>query len=517
MRIRISKTWLLRVVALGILVVAANMACSAECRFAPDGPGRMLTYRFDPQVSDTATILHVTLTFQGNAAGAETIELPDHWGDGAARRAMSNLHPLSDGTSLSTGPTADSEIVRYTPNAPVVVGYDLAKDWTGAFLNPLQFHPVVMAEYIEINGSNGLVHPKLNNLDPVTVHFDWRELPAGWTLASSFGASQDAAERCQSYTGTWEAVDRALFAAGDFRLRRFEVHGQPVVLAIRGQWTFTDDEAVATLRKVMGVVRDFWQDYDFSYFLVTLKPYDVDHGTSDGSAYTNAFWMYMSRLDPLSGVLPTLAHEHFHAWNTPRMGEETEGQAKIDWFHEGFTDYYGNTLVYQAGLVTLPDYLRFVNRDLRDYPASTSPYVRGSIIALWLDAEISKESDGKSSLRNVMLDMVRHRNEPLVNSRILATIDHYLSPELGAQLQDVVEHGVVPQLPTGALGPCARLSIDEVATFDLGFDYDASKAAGKIIGVRTAGPAFTAGLRDGQLLIKKSVWHDQPDKQVVFT
>src|SRR5207244_3123181 len=74
------------------------------------------------------------------------------------------------------------------------------------------------------------------------------------------------------------------------------------------------------IQKTIGVVRDFWKDDQFPYFLVTLKPYDRDSGSSDGSAFTNAFWMYVSRKDSLAGRLSQLAHESFHAWNPHRMG-----------------------------------------------------------------------------------------------------------------------------------------------------------------------------------------------------
>jgi predicted metalloprotease with PDZ domain len=117
--------------------------------------------------------------------------------------------------------------------------------------------------------------------------------------------------------------------------------GRPVILAVRGQWKFTDDEATAQISQVIGTVRAFWHDNNFPYFLVTLKPYDRDHGESDGGAFTNAFWMYVSRLDSLGGLLPQLAHESFHAWDPMRMGGQFGSDSEVNsikWFGEGPTD-----------------------------------------------------------------------------------------------------------------------------------------------------------------------------------
>jgi hypothetical protein len=66
-----------------------------------------------------------------------------------------------------------------------------------------------------------------------------------------------------------------------------------------------------------------------------------------GSEFTNAFWMYVSRQDSFADRLPQLAHESFHAWNPHRMGLRPNGEP-IDWFTEGFTDYYLETIDVEA-------------------------------------------------------------------------------------------------------------------------------------------------------------------------
>ena len=251
--------------------------------------------------------------------------------------------------------SASGEVVLHGPaNHVVVVEYDLQRDSSKPLVNPLQFHPVLTPQYLEFTGSNALVRRVLSDNAAETANFNWQGLPSVWTLATSFGTSETPASRCQTFTGPWNRVQEGLYAAGDFRIHPFRINGQSAYLAIRGTWTFTDDEAIQDIQKTIGIVRDFWSDNAFPYYPVTVSPFDRDHGSADGSEFTNAFWMFVSRLDRLDGLLPTLAHESFHAWNPGKMGTVPTGydENAIKWFREGPTDYYGQLLTYRAGLLS---------------------------------------------------------------------------------------------------------------------------------------------------------------------
>jgi predicted metalloprotease with PDZ domain len=506
------------VLIIPLLISSFPFSVRAQCKFAPSQAGRPITWSFAPERAASGAVLHVTVQFQANSIGAEAIEVPVEWA-GEKLHAVSNLRALSDGTTIEDTSDPGSKIVHHPPNSAVTLAYDLTKDWPGPLRHPYQFHPVVMPEYFEINGENSLVFPKTPRTARVTANFNFEGLPNDWALASSFGTPENHAGYCQSFVGAWEDVDRAVFAAGDFRIHRFQIGRRPAVLAIRSQWTFTDDQAIAKIQQVVGLVRDFWHDDNFPYFLVTLKPYDEDRGDGDGSAFTNAFWIYMSRLDPLETQLPTLAHETFHAWNPGRMGAY-ESYANWDWFKEGFTTYYADKVVYLAGLMPLSAYIESLNRDLRLYPGTDSPYIRGRGIAVWLDGEIRAESNEKKSLDNVMFDMVAGAATPITLERILATADRYLSPPSQRRLEAAANQGaVLVPAANAALPGCAALSVslEELPLFDLGFDFTASRLAHQVVGVRQDGPAYEAGLRDGQKLTHVSVYNGQPDKLAQFT
>jgi predicted metalloprotease with PDZ domain len=491
----------------------------AQCRFPPpENSGRVLSYAFEPGVTADATTLRVRLSFRGAPETREEVEIPTEWA-GEKLQGVVNLRALSSDTAVIDTASPGIRLIRHSPNREVVLAYDVVKDWRGPFRHPAEFHGSLLPEYIEVNGDNALIHPKLAPEDPVVVHFDWRKLPPAWILATSFGTAAGRDGRCQSFSGPWSAVQQALFTAGEFRIRRFQIGARPAVLAIRGEWTFSDDEAIAGIRKAVGVVRDFWQDDNFPYFLVTLKPFDNDSGMGDGSAFTNAFWLYLSRRDSISGQLPTLIHETFHVWDPRRMGIATPAEWNAeDWFREGFVSYYGYLLALRAQLISLPAYLESVDRDLRTFPVSESGYVRGRVIALWLDQQIRKESGGRYSLDNVMYDMVNEAAKPLTQAHIIESAGRYLSPAQQTELRKIVDRNSgVPQFETEP-GPCVRGSVEEMATFRLGFDLAASMAAGVVTGVEPDGPAFKAGLRNGQRMSGRlSVYNNQPEKPAIVT
>lgn len=119
-----------------------------------------------------------------------------------------------------------------------------------------------------------------------------------------------------------------------------------------------------------------------------------------------------------------------------------------------------------------------------------------------------------------MFDMVAGREKPITPDRILRTIDRYLAKSSRQQLAAAVKEGA-PLVPSSeALVPgctAVRMTLENFPSFDLGFDGKASAERHQVVGVREDGPAYKAGLRDGQKLIRNSYWIGQPDKAASFT
>ena len=207
-------------------------------------PTIVLNYAFEPVANDGKLVMRILLEFQGGPIETADLVVPTTWGDAKdLDKGIANLKNVHEA-------------------GHVRISYDLVKDWV---VPPprADHHAILEPEYFEFNTQNGLVHPKFAPTTPVEVHFDWRKLPPGWSLATSFGTG----DRLQSFRGTWGEVNNALFAGGDFRIYQRDISGRPLILAIRSNWQFTDKEVAVRILKVIAFERAFWRDYNFPYYL----------------------------------------------------------------------------------------------------------------------------------------------------------------------------------------------------------------------------------------------------------
>jgi predicted metalloprotease with PDZ domain len=511
--------------------VIVSHACG-QCSFAGSSLGKTLTYSFEPLVENGKLIVHVTLGFRGGPEGSMELVLPSNWAEQShLEKQVRNFRALSSDTIVLDTALPSVKTLQFHPNQSVAISYELTKGWDGPFVHPKQFLGVFEPTHFEFTTQNALVHPKLNPTEVVSAHFDWQKLPAGWTLETSFGAD----DRCQEFTGLWDKVENALFAAGDFRVHRSAVEGQPLVVAIRGKWSFTDEEFVAQISRIVKAEREFWHDNDFPYYLVTLSPYDVQSGGSDGSGFTNAFWLFNPWGEALSYELHYhLAHEGFHTWNPYKIGIVKEPGARVKWATEGFTVYYGDILLLRAGLLPLPEYIAKLNKRIFDYESlplknltneelearydersvNQLPYARGPVLALWLDAQIRKQSKGKSSLDRVLLTLASEATKnpavELTSERVLRAAGKELNRKSRKQLANILENGESIPIPDFPKNPCVGLESEKLPLFDLGFDGDVLLSKNLVVNVQEDSEAFKAGVRDGQEVLGMSVtWNDE--------
>ena len=433
--------------------------------------------------------LRVTLEFKGNSKGSAMLELPSEWaGQQHAEKSITELKVLSSGTTLSDTKSPAEKELRFPPNTLLRISYVLVKDWDGPLKAGTRFRADLSPNYFHIVGTTSLVHPDIGAFTVADVHFDWQKLPREWTLATSFGTA-----RCQSFHGIWQLAEYALFAGGDYRIYHTTIAGNTLDFAIRGKWNFTDDQWVSQAHRIMEFERTFWQDNDFPYFLVTLTPFGQDHGSQGGTALTSAFMEHLSRLDTLTPeTLGILAHETFHGWNPGKMGHPHGSDYPVSWFSEGFTVYYQDLMLFRAGLMPFPEYIDTINEKLRQYELGEGKeaslrdfrrrhsanysdldqldYRRGAVLAAWLDATIRQESNHRSSLDQLMFDLVRqntayqrrHHGKPktLDNQRIFASASKYLRPKSRKRFRHYVEVGGSIGLPETALGPCAQSRVE---------------------------------------------------------
>ena len=513
------------------VLIAVPAAAQTQAPGSLEGP---IAFRFHPVSVGQKRAFHVEVSFR--APGAVTrIVVPTSWGDAPHLEGQTqNLKVLTSGATLVAGAKLGVKELHARPGQHVALAYDIVPLQTEWFRHPQEHMAIINDDYFLFNPENTLVYPQLPHTEIVNATFDWRALPKGTPLFSSFGFGQ----RLLHVRAPWYQLLGALFAGGNFRTTESHENGTSLVLAARGTWKFTDAEAFAQIRRVIDTENKFWHVQQMPFFLVTVAPFDDQSGDEDGSAFTNAFMLFLSHEDTFDAArVRLLAHEMFHHWNPRSMGPM--GDESLQWFTEGFTVYYEAAIPLRAGLISYADYLEDINRRLQQYqtspirtvtnaewqkmshssgPGSELPYTRGAAIALWADAAIRERTDGKSSLDNVMFDLVKEaqvQKPPELNEdRVFRPFARYLGPEQVVMIRSMALDGADVPLPE-RLGGCARLGQATRIVVDPGFD-ERSLDTKHIAGVDPEGAAYRAGIRDGQEAFRWSIYHNDPTKDVLL-
>lgn len=514
--------------SLALLLCLSASAARAQTTRAGRVPE--LSYTLEPVFGNDALRFRVELSFKGDAGGTTRLVLPDRWGGQQnLYRAVSNLRVSPPDARLSDTAEPHVKTVAHGPNATLRVRYELAQDFAGDPQNETRYRPALHKDYFHWIGHGVWVRPDWDEQTAVSVSLRWEGLPKSWALASSFGVN----ERRQRFRATVEEFVHAVYVGGDFRLMSLRVGGKAVNAAVRGAWQFSDEAFADMVRRVVAVERAFWRDHDVPFYLVTLIPLEAPPNVTNtgGTGLTNSFALFSSRNAELGDFKWLLAHEYFHNWNSPKLGRLKEPESQLYWFSEGFTDFYAYLLALRGGLITLDEYIGRYNALMREYyllpvRAETNervvkdfwndddvrklPYRRGLLLATNWNALIRAASGGRHSLDDVMLamfDAARGGRPELTAEVIGEHVRRLAGRDVTADIKRHVEAGELIAPAADAFGPHVELEVVEVAPFELGLDLETLRRDKIIAGVKEDSAAHRAGLRDGQVVVRRLPIH----------
>ena len=256
-------------------------------------------------------------------------------------------------------------------------------------------------------------------------------------------------------------------------------------------------------------------------------PLDAPPGfqRSAGTGLTQGFMTQVTKDLPLDRLDFLWTHEYFHTWNNRELGRFPEPQARLYWFSEGFTDYYMNLLQLRLGMQSLDQYARAYDDAIASLAESPEghapnsevvkrffsdgdtigrlPYRRGMLLAAQWDARIRAASAGRHSLDDAMRtlrDEHRQGVDVLDTARIVRVMRSYGVTDAETDIASQIERGDPARLADGMLTSCIAVDDASAPRVDIGFDLRGSTQGGPIVGVDPDGPAYAAGLRNGQFL-----------------
>jgi predicted metalloprotease with PDZ domain len=503
-------------------------------------PTRSVQLDLEPVFAAGALHLRVDLRFTGSPSGSTPLELPNAWAsETQLYQAVQNLHAVDAGVTLADGDQPFRKLVKHAPSQPVHLQYELVQDFAGPVNAERRFRAVLQPQYFHLIGYAFWVLPATDGDDLFDVQLRWNRLPAGWTLANSFGTQQQT----QHFTARSSELGSAIFVGGDFRINRREVDGQPVFTAVRGDWSFSDAQFTDTVARIVALERGFWHSVD-PYFLVTLVPLTEPRGhrSSGGTGLTASFDVHATPNIAADQFERLITHEYFHNWNPRRLGRFPQPQASMYWVSEGFTDYYALVLRLRGGLLTLEAFVEQVNallrrtyvspvreagndRVVKDFWNSGAvkdlPYQRGALLALQWNAQIRQVSGGAQSFDDVMRSLLAVAKGPdgrlalLTPQHVLGVVSRHTGTDETSTWQQHIMEGRLIAPAASWLGPHVTLEQRTMPVFELGLDPTATNKDHVVHGVLPDGAAWRAGLRDGQALAASS-WTDDPLVPAVF-
>lgn len=480
--------------------------------------------------------LNVLLTFRLRNRSEIDLLLPSEW-QGAKNlyEHVHNLHALSPGTSILDSSDRSRKHLSFERGKTVQLEYSFRQDGTTS--GDSYFSPVLNSNFFVLTGRNFIVRPDLPEHEILPVSLQWESFPKEWTLVDSMGIG----DSCH-HADNMLSISNGLYVGGDFRLREETVSGFPVVVAIRGNWSFTDERFAETAAKILAAERDFWNDHRVRHYLIAAIPIDAPAGEYAGTAVENGFLTLMAPETELGVDLEfLLAHEMFHSWNPAQLGE-VSAESPVYWFAEGFTDYYAYQFLARTSLITSQQYVDEVNKTLAEYSTSAVknldehaveagyfanpavqrlPYLQGSLLALKWNALIRKRSASKMSLDDAMRFLrqkAQHSQQSLSDQSLGKYFESLGGPDVIHDIQSHVVSGETLTPDADALGSCYQLDQKELYTFEAGFDVESTYREGRMRGVKPNSAAFKAGLRDGQIIMRSgAIDPNDPEHEIVMT
>jgi predicted metalloprotease with PDZ domain len=205
---------------------------------------------------------------------------------------------------------------------------------------------------------------------PATLRF---EPPAGapWQVATQLFPGENA------HTFTAPNLHYLLDSPTEFsafELRTFTVDdgARRPVFRIAMHHEGSDEELNAYARDTEAIVREMRNVYgEYPQFENNTYTFLADYlpwASGDGMEHRNSTVLSSSASlrNAHAGLLGTVSHEFFHAWNVERIRprslepfnfEDANVSGEL-WLAEGFTSYYGPLVIHRAGLNAVADYAR---------------------------------------------------------------------------------------------------------------------------------------------------------------
>ena len=389
------------------------------------------------------------------------------------------------------------------------------------------------------------------------------EAYAGWRVATSLRELKARRHRFGTYIADDydELIDHPV-EMGEFALIRFEAHGIPHEMAITGRVPRLDTARLAAdLKKICEAQIALFEPARKTapmerYVFLTLAVGDgyggLEHRASTALICARNDLPVVGQKEMSDGYrsfLGLCSHEYFHTWNVKRIKPAVfapydlsqENYTPLLWFFEGFTSYYDDLMLLRSGVIDSGAYLKLLEKTINGVHRSSgrfkqsvaessfdawtkyyrqdenapnaivSYYAKGSLVALWLDLVIRRDTRGRRSLDDVMRALWRRYGRDFYTAGGERGVEAH---ELEALFDEVTGLRLRPVFDLAVRGTRDLPLAETFSSFGISME-DRRKGGKASLNVRTqregndcklasvheGGPAHQAGLSGGDVLV----------------
>lgn len=185
------------------------------------------------------------------------------------------------------------------------------------------------------------------------------------------------------------------------------------------------------------------------------------------------------------------------------------GATAPDWLSGGFAEVVADRVRLAAGLDTPDSVAIRLNAGLRGHDAAPTAAGRpgaGTLLALKWDEAVRQATGGKADLDDVLAQMASHYRRfppgqgPDAMTGLISAAWVIAKLDIRPDIARYATGGTAVDLPEEMFDGCLQARVTVSPGFDAGFDVPGSFAARVVRGVRTRGPAWSSGLRNGMRL-----------------
>lgn len=396
----------------------------------------------------------------------------------------------------------------------------------------------IATDFAFFTGIELFLEPLGHRTDPSTVKFN---IPAGWKLMS---ALKDTADPTVFVAADYDTLVDAPALMGKFDVTQFEVEGKPHYFAAAPAGAFNPEKSKkftemlgSTIKAQSNIFGGLpYEKYVAFYFFMPAQS-----NASGALEHLNSYVAFAPAGDRSTpeGIIGTGSHEFFHCWNVKRIRPaemwpydySRENETPLLWVSEGFTNYYGIVGTYRGGVTSKENFLTRVadavagieNSEARKYisPANSSVstwagydtptafgisyYTQGQNLAALLDLSIRNDTDGRSSLDDVMRALYNDhykKGRGFTTADMIGIINRLTKKDYNDFYDRYVFGTDVPDYDRifGYAGYTLVKKTD--ATPDFGFSIRPRNGGLAVNGVETGGAAANAGLQVGDVILK---------------